>query len=32
MIDRPALGGDTDDLRTALAMLKAMRQRDFEGL
>jgi hypothetical protein len=30
--DRAPLAGDTDDLRTALAMLKAMRARDLEGL
>lgn len=32
MIGRPAITGDTDDLRAALATLKAMYQRDLEGI
>jgi hypothetical protein len=30
--DRPAITGDTDELRAALAMLKAMSRRDLEGI
>lgn len=30
--DRPAIDGDTDDLRTALAMLKAMSRKDLDGI
>lgn len=30
--DRSAITGDTDDLRSALAMLKAMSRKDLDGI